>query len=179
MHKIHLFGASGSGTSTIGRALAAALDLPYLDTDDFFWEKTPIPFEIERPPERRIALLRQAMEGQPGWVLGGSLLGWGDVFLPEFTLAIFVYTEPKMRIERIRRREAERYGDDILPGGPLYEKSREFVAWAASYDTSTESTSRNLGRHRAWLESIPCPALELDGARPVEESLRSILHSLE
>ncbi|GAB3319388.1 hypothetical protein GCM10027299_11850 [Larkinella ripae] len=37
--KLHLFGASGSGVTTLGTALAAQLHLPYVDSDDYFWEK--------------------------------------------------------------------------------------------------------------------------------------------
>jgi NAD(P)-dependent dehydrogenase (short-subunit alcohol dehydrogenase family) len=35
--RIHVTGASGSGVTTLGRALADALALPHHDTDDYFW----------------------------------------------------------------------------------------------------------------------------------------------
>lgn len=48
---IHIFGASGSGTSTLGRAVAAGLGWRFLDTDDFFWLPTDPPFTTPRPRE--------------------------------------------------------------------------------------------------------------------------------
>jgi ABC-type dipeptide/oligopeptide/nickel transport system ATPase subunit len=42
--RIHLMGASGTGVTTLGRALADALAIPHHDTDDYFWQ----------PPYRRI-----------------------------------------------------------------------------------------------------------------------------
>lgn len=45
--RIHLMGASGSGVTTIGRALAGRLALPHHDTDDYFWLPTVRP--IGRP----------------------------------------------------------------------------------------------------------------------------------
>jgi adenylate kinase family enzyme len=38
--RIHLMGASGSGVTTLGRALAARLALPHHDSDDYFWLPT-------------------------------------------------------------------------------------------------------------------------------------------
>ncbi|CAC9976206.1 hypothetical protein FLAPXU55_03930 [Flavobacterium panici] len=38
--KIHIFGASESGVTTAGEALSKKLDIPYFDSDTYFWEKT-------------------------------------------------------------------------------------------------------------------------------------------
>ena len=48
MARIHIFGASGTGTTTLGGTLAAALDCPHLDTDDYFWIKTDPAFRTVR-----------------------------------------------------------------------------------------------------------------------------------
>ncbi|CAI8903162.1 hypothetical protein EMIT036CA2_50372 [Chryseobacterium sp. IT-36CA2] len=34
--RIHIFGASGSGVTTLGKALSEKLNIEYLDSDDFF-----------------------------------------------------------------------------------------------------------------------------------------------
>jgi adenylate kinase family enzyme len=36
MVHIHVMGASGSGTTSLGRALSEKRDIAHLDTDDFF-----------------------------------------------------------------------------------------------------------------------------------------------
>lgn len=46
--RIHIFGASGSGTSTLGRAVAARLGYAFLDADDFYWLPTDPPFREKR-----------------------------------------------------------------------------------------------------------------------------------
>ena len=38
--RLHVFGASGSGTTTFGRAWAARFGHTHLDTDDFYWMPT-------------------------------------------------------------------------------------------------------------------------------------------
>lgn len=34
---IHIFGASGSGTSTIGKYISVKWNYYFMDTDDYFW----------------------------------------------------------------------------------------------------------------------------------------------
>ena len=41
---LHITGASGSGTTTLGRALASAWAVPHADTDDYFWVPTTPPY---------------------------------------------------------------------------------------------------------------------------------------
>ena len=53
-HRLHVFGPSGAGTSTLGRTLAECLASQHFDTDDFYWVPTDPPFRDKRPiPERR------------------------------------------------------------------------------------------------------------------------------
>ncbi|ASR09775.1 hypothetical protein CHY08_18390 [Rhizobium leguminosarum bv. viciae] len=56
MVHIHVMGASGSGTTSLGRALAERLDIAHLDTDDFFWMPTDPPFTTPRDADERIRL---------------------------------------------------------------------------------------------------------------------------
>jgi adenylate kinase family enzyme len=127
MVRIHVLGASGSGTTTLGKALAGNLDIPHLDTDDFFWMPTNPPYTTPRDVEARVALLQQQARADTGWVLSGSALKWARPFEPLYDLVVFLRIDPVIRMERIRRREVSRYGDRILPGGDMAGKSREFL----------------------------------------------------
>ena len=62
--RIHVTGASGSGTSTLGRALAKHLDFTHLDADDFYWQPTLPPYTAKRNSVERLALLASAL-GKP------------------------------------------------------------------------------------------------------------------
>jgi adenylate kinase family enzyme len=130
--RIHLVGASGSGTTTLGRALAQQLGYPHFDTDTYFWVSTDPPFQKIRPAEERHALLAPDLEGA-AWVLSGSLCGWGDVYIPRFDLVVFCAVPPDVRLERLKARERERYGaGSIAPGGRLRDRHEAFIAWATS-----------------------------------------------
>lgn len=154
--RIHIFGASGSGTTTLAKSLAERLNIPHLDTDDYFWVKTDIPHTEIRQLEKRIELLKTDLEKHPEWVLSGSLCGWGDFTIPMFTLAIFLWVPEDLRLSRLKERETGRFGQEALaPGGWFHENHTGFMEWAAQYDTAgTEMRSRAL--HEEWMKTLPC-----------------------
>ncbi len=43
-HRIHIFGAAGSGTSTLGSHLAREIGGCHLDADSYYWHKSEPPF---------------------------------------------------------------------------------------------------------------------------------------
>jgi adenylate kinase family enzyme len=172
--RIHVFGASGSGTTTLAEALAATHGHRHLDTDDFFWLPTDPPYRQTSPRERRLELLSNALSESPSWVLSGSLCGWGDPLIPEFDLVVFLVVPSAIRLARLRAREVRRYGAEAIASeGALHQAHIEFIDWAGRYDTGgPEMRSRAL--HEAWLSSLPCLALRLDGDRPAAEQLARI-----
>ncbi len=178
MPRVHIFGASGSGTTTLAVALAAALGCPHLDTDDFFWDKTDPPFRTIRDLKDRQRRLRRAVLTSDSWTLSGSLCDWGDFAIPLFVLAVFLWIPSELRIERLRSREFERYGPEIDDAAhPAHEQHRGFLEWAAAYDEAGPEM-RSRAKHGAWMKGLPCPLLKLEEPWPVEESLAAVLRKL-
>jgi hypothetical protein len=75
MSRIHIVGASGSGTSTLGAALAKRPACAHVDADTLFWLPTDPPFVEQRPREARQALLVQALPADGRWIFAGSATG--------------------------------------------------------------------------------------------------------
>jgi len=165
--RIHVFGASGSGTTTLGTVVASALGARFLDTDAYYWVATDPPFTTKRDPAERIAAIERDIAGQDDWVLAGSLCSWGDPLVPRFTLAVFLVLDPEARMARLIEREHARYGRRILPGGDMHVQHVAFVDWARSYD-HVRAPVRSLDLHERWMTRLPCPVLRLDASRPVE-----------
>jgi adenylate kinase family enzyme len=177
--RIHVFGASGSGTTTLGRSLAERLGIPHFDTDDYFWVKTtPIPFTVKTDITGRVARLRADLLKHPDWVLSGSLCDWGDSVIPLFTLAVFLWIPAGIRLKRIREREIERYGVEALsPGGWFHQNHMEFMTYAASYDSGgLDIRSRQL--HEQWMRSLPCRLLRIEEPLSTQEQIATIEHEL-
>jgi len=176
--RVHIVGASGSGTTTLGRALAARLRCAHLDTDAFFWVPTQPPFQVVRERAERQAMLGAALPRHPDWVLSGSLCGWGDVFIPLFELVVFLWIPPEIRLARLRAREQARYGAAIAPGGPQHGTHERFMAWAARYDESTEVTERSRLVHEQWLAALPCRVQRIMDTGSVADHVETILGGL-
>ena len=176
--RIHIFGASGSGTTTIAKNICDRIGYKHFDSDDYFWLPTDIPFTVERPREEYFQLLQNDLQSNEQWILSGSLVGWGaDIFIPLFDLVVFVYVPSDIRLERLKKREYERYGEKMLPGGSQYEKSQAFLEWAAAYDAGTH-TGRSLPKHEQWLKNIRCSVVRIVN-HSLDDSINKTLQAIE
>jgi len=176
MAKVHITGASCSGVSTLGVALAETLAVPHLDTDDYFWLPTDPPFSEKRPVPERVDLIREA-QGGAGWVLSGSLDGWGDELVDKADLVVFLATPTPVRLARLKRREHTRFGDRIGPGGDMEVLHRGFLTWSAQYD-EPGFMGRSRARHEAWLAEVQGPVLRLFGTLPVVDLVNEVMQAL-
>ena len=174
---IHIFGASGSGTTTLGKRIADELHWFHMDTDNYFWMPTEPNYTVKRPVEERIAWMTRDILTHENAVISGSLAGWGDVLIPHFTLAVRIQIDPAVRLERLIQREKERYGTRIDPDGDRYRQYLEFIEWAKSYDTGGPDI-RSKRRHDEWQKLLPCPLLHLDGCDTVEENFEKVRQTL-
>lgn len=174
MAKIHIMGASGSGTSTLGAALSKQLGYVQFDTDDYYWKTK---YTEAKVISERICALTEDFTKNDHWILSGSLCGWGNPLIPNFELVIFLYVPSKIRLERLQQREFHRYGDEILPGGSQYEASRAFIEWASLYDEAGPEV-RSKFLHEKWLSELSCPVLRIEGTQTVEERVKLVLDYL-
>ncbi len=167
--RIHLMGASGSGVTTLGRALADRLALPHHDTDDYFWLPTIPPYQTTRTAADRLRLMHEMFLPRLDWVLSGTVTGWGDELVPLFDLVVFVAAPRELRMQRLRAREAAHFGADaVAPGGWRGQEMESFVEWASHYEAG-DRDGRSRAKDEAWLAGLPCPVMRVDGARPVAE----------
>ena len=101
-------GASGSGVTTLGRALADALAIPHHDTDDYYWLPTSPPFMQKRDIADGLRLMHEVFLPRADWVVSGSLDVWGASIVPLFDLVAFLSVATEIRLLRLRDREARR-----------------------------------------------------------------------
>ena len=174
---IHIFGASGSGTTTLGKKIADELGYKHMDTDDYYWLPTDPKFTRKRPATERVALMKKDIEQSENVVISGALAGWGDPLIPYFTLAVRIELEQSVRIERLRQREKARFGSRIEPGGDMYRQHLEFIEWAKSYDIGGVHM-RSKAKHDEWQKLLLCECLHLDGGNTIEHNFEIVKQKL-
>jgi adenylate kinase family enzyme len=172
--RLGITGARGCGVTTLGKALAAPLDAVHIDTDDHHWVETDPPYLEKRSisERRRRMAIEQARTGR--WIVSGTLDDWADGVADQAELIVFLEAPTELRLERLRQRERDRFGDMLLPGGALHETHRDFIAWAAQYEQGIRP-GRSRPRHERWLERIEIPVLRLDATRPLDALVAEVL----
>ncbi|MFY9226300.1 MAG: AAA family ATPase [Blastocatellia bacterium] len=172
--KIHIFGASGSGTTTLGRFLSKELGYKHFDTDDYYWIETNPPYQIKRSVEERQKLLLKDLTESNQWVWSGAMTSWAEPFIPLFDLVVYLWLPKEIRLERLAKREAEDFGDKILPGGAMYETYMDFMDWAGNYDNDNVDFTRCRKNHNAWIKMLPCKVIRIEGDFSLEKKLEII-----
>ena len=150
--RVLILGASGTGTTTLGRALGNDLSFRVFDTDDYYWLPGTQPFQQKQVPEVRLANLLQALDVTTHAIISGSILNWGLELEDSLSLIVFLSVPAEIRVARLKARETRLYGS-VDP---------QFLAWAAQYDEGKMS-GRSRERHEQWLAKRTCPVLRIDG----------------
>ena len=107
-------------------------------------------------------------------MVSGRRDSWADGIARDAELIIFLEAPTEVRLERLRQRERERFGDALVPGGAMHETHREFIEWAAQYEQGTQP-GRSRPKQERWLAGLPIPVLRMESTRPVAELVSDVL----
>jgi adenylate kinase family enzyme len=147
MERILIFGNSGSGKSSLAKALSALHRAEHLDLDTVAWEAerpgVRAPFE-----ESRRALLR-FMRGAEGWVIEGCYSGLLKVAADYCTEMIFL--NPGVEA-CVRNCEARPWEPHKYPSPEAQDVNlRMLVEWVREYETRDDEFS--LREHRKLFDA--------------------------
>src|SRR6478609_161264 len=121
--RVLITGASGSGTTTLARAIGEHLHWTHLDLDDYYWLPTSPPYREKRERYERLSICLRDLRAARSAVVSGSLVAWGAELEDAFDLVVFLYLPREIRVDRLRKRETERGLADPA-----------FLEWAGQYD---------------------------------------------
>ena len=176
--KIIIFGASGSGTTTLAKAITKRLDWTHLDADEYYWESTQPPFQIKTPKEIRNKKLQADFNNSNKAIISGSLVSWGEYWHSAFNLGVFLIIPKKIRMERLLNREREIYGNELNTNKAIQAKSKAFLEWAEQYDDPTFE-GRSIRKHQKWVKSLTCEVIKIEGDTTVEQRVNSVIDQIK
>ncbi len=165
-------GLNGSGKSTLGKTLAEALGYTFMDNEDLFFAKSDPNYFFASPRSRAEAekLLAEAVQVHPRFVFAAVLGDYGEEVMARYRCAVWVETPRETRLQRVRQRSFQRFGERMLPGGDLYAQEASF------FETVAARPEQYVAQ---WIPSLRCPVLRVDGTRPVSENVSLILRWLK
>ena len=162
---IIVFGANGSGKTTLGRELARILNFKHMDIEEYYFEKSEIPYTIVRSREDCLSLMLADIERHRSFVLSSVDGDFGDTIPQFYELAVYMSAPHELRMERIKKRAYDQYGKRVLKGGDMYEQEQKFFDFV---------TSRPLSKIEHWTKTLACPVIPIDGTINWHENAANI-----
>lgn len=171
-NSIIVCGMNGAGKSTLGRALAQKLGYRFIDIEDIYFPKTDLNnlYSSPRTDEEVEKLLMQEISGSKAFVLAAVRGNYSERIAKSFDLAVYVQIPKDVRMERVKKRSYEKFGERAMPGGDLYEREQRFFEMCLSRD---EHIAEN------WVKTLSCPVIRVDGLRTVEENVAIIIENMQ
>ncbi len=176
--KVLVIGASGSGTTTLAKAIGENFGFLHLDADDYYWAKTNPPFKIKVPLVERQESLWKGSQSTHKVVISGSLVSWGKEWENAFDLVIFIRMDPTLRMKRLKERELSRYGNQLKLDPEVKANSKAFLTWAKKYDDPSFS-GRSIRIHKEWMNRLNCKIIQLDGGEELDQKLQLVAKYLK
>ena len=162
-HGIAIVGLNGSGKTTLGRALTDALGYFRIDVEDYYFPAEGA-FNEARSRDEVEQLMLEDIEKNGNFVLSSVCADFASIE-KYYCLIVYLEAPKEMRLDRIRKRSIDRFGERVLPGGDLYESEENFFAFAAK---------RTPEKIENWLPKCTCPVLRIDSTKPVSELVGAI-----
>lgn len=165
-------GLNGSGKSTLGKALAKELRFHFIDNEDLYFPKTDSNYIYASPRTREEVekLLWSEISAHKNFVFTSVKGDYGENICSSFQYAVLVNVPKNIRMQRVRNRSFQKFGERMLAGGDLYKQEERFFAFV-------ESRPENIVEE--WIRYVKCPVIRIDGTKPTEQNVTSIMQWLQ
>lgn len=165
-------GLNGAGKSTVGAALAKELDFYFIDSEELYFPKADPHYTYAAPRTRSEAeqLLADKIKAHKNFVFASVKGDYGKTICSFFRYAVLIHAPKDVRMQRVKNRSCQKFGNRMLPGGGLYEQEEKFFDFVRSRDESTVEE---------WVQSLRCPVIHIDGTRSVKENVKFVTEQIQ
>lgn len=161
---IIIFGLNGSGKSVLGKELSRILNYKHIDVEDYYFNESDIPYSSPRPREEFLSLIMNDIKKYRNFVMSAVKIDFTDDIQSFIKLGVFIDAPYEIRMNRVRERSLDKFGDRVMEGGDMYQSELEFYEFVKS---------RSIDNIEAWSQTLNCPILKVDGT--VEITKNAIL----
>ena len=163
---IIVFGPNGSGKTTLGRELAHILDFKRMDAEDYYFQESKIPYTNARSKDEVICLMFADIEKHRQFIISTVVGDLGDIIPQFYDLAVHISVPLDIRMERIKQRAYNRFGDRVRKGGDMYEQQQKFHDFVIS---------RPLSKIDQWAQTLTCPVICIDGTKDLHTNTMTVV----
>ncbi len=161
---ILICGLNGTGKSTLGKVLAEKLHFYFIDDEDLYFPKTNPDYIYASPrtQEEVEELLLRKIKVHENFVFASVKGDYGQAISSFFHYAVLIDVPKNIRIQRVKNRSFQKFGNRMLLGGDLYEQEEAFFNFVESRAENTVEE---------WIQCLKCPIIRIDGTKPIEENI--------
>ena len=165
-------GLNGSGKSTLGKALSEKLGFHFIDNENLYFPKTDPNYSYASPRSRDEVerLLMDEVRVHKNFVFATVKGDYGKDIVPLYKYAVLIDVPKEIRVQRVRNRAFQQFGDRMLKGGDLYEQEEAFFNLV---------NARPEHYVEEWVQSLHCPIIRIDGTKPIEENVIFIMEQIQ
>lgn len=155
----------------MGKALAEKLHFYFIDNEDLYFPKTDPNYMYASPRTREEAkkLLFREIKAHENFVFASVKGDYGEEIYPFFQYVILIDVPKDIRMERVKNRSFQKFGNRMLPGGDLHEQEEGFFEFVKSRAENTV---------KEWVQLLSCPIIRIDGTKPIEENIDFIIKEI-
>lgn len=165
---IIICGLNGTGKSTLGKTLAEKLHFYFIDIENLYFPKTNPNYIYSSPRTREDVAERLLCEirTHENFILASVKGDYGEELYSFFQCAILLDVPRNIRLQRVKDRSFQKFGNRMLSSGDLFEQEEKFFRLVES---------RNEDTVEKWVKSLKCPIMRIDGTKPVDENTDFII----
>jgi len=173
--RILIIGASGSGTTTLGKRLSIELGISFIDLDEIFWFDSEIPFTKFRNTEELQSLINSKIYSKNEWIISGDPSLWNVDIENKINFVIFLKTFTAVRISRLEKRFNDNYGiESRVSDNLIFENHIEFIDWTKQYDIGG-ITGRTREKQESWISKLKCKVYETNSDKRLDFLVEEVL----
>lgn len=165
---IIICGLNGTGKSTLGKTLAEKLHFHFIDIENLYFPKTNPNYIYSSPRTREDVAERLLCEirTHENFILASVKGDYGEELYSFFQCAILLDVPRDIRLQRVKDRSFQKFGNRMLSSGDLFEQEEKFFRVVES---------RNEDTVEEWAKSLKCPVIRIDGTKPIDENTDFII----
>ena len=169
-HGIAIVGANGSGKTTLGKHLADLMGYKHMDVEAYYFKASTIPYINPRTKEEVQELMIADIKKYNNFVLSSVNCDYGREINSLYNYVIYIKAPLDIRLERVKKRSVDKFGIRVLEGGDMYEQEQKFFKFVAS---------RTMDKTDAWLQSIECPVIYIDGTETITNNAEMLKEKIK
>jgi len=165
-------GLNGTGKSTLGKTLAEKLHFYFIDIEDLYFPKTDPNYIYASPRNRKDVekFLLHEIKIHKNFILASVKGDYGEGIYSFIQYAVLLEVPKNIRLQRVKKRSYQKFGNRMLSGGDLHEQEENFFRFVESRDENIVEE---------WVKSLKCPVIRIDGTKSIDKNTNFIIECIQ